>query len=291
MKTPNLFIVGAPKCGTTALYTYLRDHPQIYMSPLKEPQYFADDLRGERRRIRTLEEYQQCFAGARDEVIIGEASTAYLASPNAAQKIKAVSPDARIIIMLRNPVDKMYSRFNDARFNNREPHESFHAALAAEERNGPSMGLGYRGSARYVEQVRRYLEVFGRDRVHIILFEDFTERTAATYEDVLRFLGVPSDGRSEFPVVNPRRSARNMELQEFVRRPPRSLRLMGRTVVPRSIRRRIRGWFSAVNVDSSPPPPLSSDLRRRLTSELADEIENLGRLIGRDLSRWLRTDR
>lgn len=290
MRTPNLFIVGAPKCGTTSLYAYLRDHPRIYMSPLKEPQHFAGDLRGERRRIRTIEEYLQCFSGARDETIVGEASTAYLASPDAAQKIKAFAPEARIIIMLRNPADKMYSRFNDARFNNREPHKTFEAALAAEEIDGPTMGLGYRGSARYVEQVRRYLEVFGRDKVHIILFEDLKERPAETYEAVLRFLGVPSDGRSDFPVVNRRRSARSMELQEFVRRPPGWLGSIGRAVIPLAMRAGLRRWFSAVNVDSSPPPPLSQDLRRRLTSDFAAEIEELARLIGRDLSRWLSVD-
>ena len=287
MSPPNLFIVGAPKCGTTSLYCYLREHPQIYMSPLKEPQYFAEDLRGERRRVRTLEEYLDCFSGAHNEPVVGEASTAYLASPNAARLIKAFAPDARIIIMLRNPVDKMYSRFNDARFNNREPRESFEAALDWEEQNGPAMGLGYRASARYVGPVRRYLDAFGKETVHIILFDDFAEHPRESYEGVLQFLGVPSDGRSEFPIVNNRRSARSMQMQEFARQPPNAVRNLARMVIPLRMRRRVRRWLSALNVDQTPPPPVSMELRRHLTSEFTQEIAELSRLIERDLSRWL----
>lgn len=287
MKSPNFFIVGAPKCGTTALYTYLREHPQIFMSPVKEPQYFAEDLRGDRRRVRTLAEYLECFAGVRDEEVIGEASTAYLGSARAAEEIKAFAPEARIAIMLRNPVDKMYSRFNDARFHNREHHKSFAVALADEERCGPSFGLGYRGSARYAGQVRRYLEAFGREKVHIILYDDFKERTAATYADALRFLGVHPDNRTEFPVVNRRRSLRNMALQEFVRRPPGVLRRWGRIALPLRMRQQLRTWFSTVNVIPAPPPPLEEDLRRQLAREFASEVRELGQLIGRDLSKWL----
>lgn len=286
MKTPNFFIVGAPKCGTTSLYTYLSEHPQIFMSPLKEPQYFAQDLRGERRRVRTLTEYLDCFAGARDEEIIGEASTAYLGSKQAAEEIKAFAPDARIMIMLRSPVDKMYSRFNDARFNNRERSPNFEEALAAELRSGPSFGVGYRESARYAPQVRRYIEAFGREKVHIIIFDDFKERTSLTYQEALRFLGVRPDDRSDFPVVNPRRQVRNMALQEFVREPPGFLQRAGRRVFPVGIRKRLRGWFSDLNVIPAAPPPLSDDLRQRLVLEFADEVKELSQLIGRDLSRW-----
>ncbi|MFY9561390.1 MAG: sulfotransferase [Terriglobales bacterium] len=286
MLKPNLFLVGAPKCGTTALYTYLREHPQIFMSPVKEPQYFAQDLRGDRRRVRSLKEYLECFAGARDEEIIGEASTSYLGSKRAAEEIKAFAPDARIIIMLRNPVDKMYSRFNDARFNKREPHLTFEEALNAEQRCGPSMGLGYRESARYASQVRRYLEAFGRASVHVILYDDFKNRIAATYEETLGFLGVRPDGRSEFPVVNSRRYVRSMALQEFVRQPPEILRRFGRLALPLGARRQLRGWLSALNVISAPPPPLSQDLRRRLQREFEDDVKELGQLIGRDLSAW-----
>jgi hypothetical protein len=286
MKRPNFFIVGAPKCGTTALYTYLREHPQIFMAPVKEPQFFAPDLLGDRRRIRSLPEYLACFAGARDEPRIGEASTAYLGSKRAAEEIKAFAPDACIIIMLRNPVDKMYSRFNDACFTNQEPNKSFEAALSAEQRRGPSHGLGYRESARYAGQVRRYLEVFGRERVHIIIYDDFKERAAATHEEALRFLGVRPDCRSDFPMVNERRYVRNMPLQQFVRHPPEVLRRFGRMAISLEMRKRVRAWVSRWNVVAVPPPPLAPDLRQWLQREFQDDVKELGQLIGRDLSGW-----
>ena len=109
---PDFFIVGAPKCGTTALYTYLKQHPEIFMSPQKEPQFFANDVLGDRRHTCTWAEYLSCFAAARGAKRIGEASVAYLGSPCAPKQIKMFNPAAKIIIMLRNPVDMMHSLHN-----------------------------------------------------------------------------------------------------------------------------------------------------------------------------------
>jgi hypothetical protein len=286
MKKPNLFIVGAPKCGTTALYTYLREHPQIFMSPLKEPEFFARDFLGDRRRIRGLQEYLACFAEVRDEEVIGEASTAYFASELAPREIKAFAPHARIIIMLRNPVDKMCSRFAEASFHNQEHHVSFEAALRAEQSDGPSFGLGYRESARYANKVRRYLTTFGRESVHVIIYDDFKEHTSKIYQETLRFLGVRPDSRSDFPVFNNNKYVRSMALQEFVRYPPDILRQFGRIAMPRAMRKGLRDWFSRLNVVCAPRPSLDPDLRRQLQREFQDDVEELGNLIGRDLSGW-----
>lgn len=286
VKMPTFFIVGAPKCGTTALYNYLSEHPQIFMSPLKEPQFFAQDLLGDKRRVQDLEEYLACFSGAGDEKMIGEASAAYFASTVAPKEIKRFAPGARIIVMLRNPVDKMYSRFIDARFNNLEHHESLEAALDTEQRCGPSFGLGYMESARYSVRVRRYLETFGRENVHVVIFDDFAERTAATYQDTLSFLGVSPDSRSHFPVVNGSRYVRSMVLQEFVRHPPRFLRQFGHVTMPLRVRKRLRGWFSHHNVICARPPANRPALRERLQREFENDVEDLGQLINRDLSHW-----
>ena len=116
MKKPDLFLVGAPRCGTTALYTYLKQHPEIFLSRIKEPQFFAGFL-GEQRRIQNWPDYLSCFAGANGEKRIGEASVAYLAATNSARDIEAFSPEARIIIMLRNPLDVMHSLYHLRRFN------------------------------------------------------------------------------------------------------------------------------------------------------------------------------
>jgi hypothetical protein len=288
MNKPNTFIVGAPKCGTTALYTYLAEHPHIFMSPIKEPDFFAQDFLGEQRRVRTLPEYLKCFAGARNEEIIGEASTSYFASKLAPNQIKAFSPNAHIIIMLRNPVDKMYSRFIEARISNKEAHESFEEALETEKRYGPSSGLGYMESARYTCRVRKYLETFGRQSIHIIIYDDFKDHTAEIYQDTLRFLGLSPDGRSEFSVVNRSRYVRSTVLHQLVRHPPNFLRTIGRAAMPQGMRKRLRGWLSRLNMVSTPPPPLKPALRYRLQAQFEDDVNDLEQLIGRDLSHWLR---
>src|ERR1700730_6628922 len=202
------------------------------MSPIKEPEFFASDFLGDRRRILGVQEYLACFAEARDEEIVGEASTAYFASEVAPREIRAFSPRARIIIMLRNPVDKMYSRFAEACFSNQEHLVSLEAALEAEQRDGPSFGLGYRESARYASRVERYLTTFGRESIHVIIYDDFKEHTSKIYQETLRFLGVRPDSRMDFPVLNSNKYARSMALQELVRPPPDILRQFGRIAMP-----------------------------------------------------------
>lgn len=256
------------------------------MSSIKEPEFFARDFLGDRRRILDMQNYLACFAEARDEEIIGEASTAYFASEVAPREIRAFSPCARIIIMLRNPVDKMYSRFTEACYSNLEHHVSFEAALRAKQSDGPSFGLGYRESVRYASRVERYLTTFGRESVHVIIYDDFKEHTSKIYQETLRFIGVRPDSRLDFPVLNNNKYVRSMALQEFVRHPPDIVRQFGRIAMPREMRKFLRGWFSRLNVVCAPRSPLDLDLRRHLQREFRDDVEKLGNLIGRDLSGW-----
>src|SRR5262249_46212300 len=133
VRKPDVFIVGGPKCGTTSLYTYLKQHPDIFMSEIKEPQYFAADTLQHQRRIRTLPEYMDCFAAAQREERIGEASTAYLGSSSAARELKKFNPNARIIVMLRNPIDVMYSLHSERLFSNIEHIGDFERAINSTE--------------------------------------------------------------------------------------------------------------------------------------------------------------
>ncbi len=286
MNRPNLFIVGASKCGTTALYTYLGGHPQIFMSPIKEPGFFARDFLGDQRPIRDLTEYLACFSGASGEKVIGEASTAYFESAGAPGEIKRFAPNARIIIMLRNPVEKIHAGFLEGRADNNERHKTLEAALESEKHHGPSFGIGYIESGRYTKPVRGYLEKFGRENVHIIIYDDFKERTSITYEDTLRFLGVDSDHRSDFPIVNKSRYVRSMALQEFLRHAPAPLRWIGRTIMPLHRRKELREWISRLNVNPSPPVIMKPETRERLQLEFETEVKDLGQLLGRDLSKW-----
>jgi hypothetical protein len=286
--TPNFFIAGAPKCGTTALFTYLRGHPDVFMCSIKEPQFFAGDILGDTRNVQTWNEYFDCFAEAGRAKIVGEASVAYLGSPGAPGAIKAFNPSAKIIIMLRNPVDMMHSLHSQRIFDNTERVASFEAALEADERRSCTRppGLGYRDVARYEPQVQRYLDVFGRDNVLVILFDDLKSRTRAVYRDTLRFLDLNTAFQPELPVVNSNHRARSMRIHEFLRHPPQAFRKVIHTVTSQRVRKFVGMRLMRLNVAYEPRAPMDSALRARLLKEVAPEVEKLSRLLNRDLSDW-----
>jgi len=181
---PDFFIVGAPKCGTTALYTYLAGHPDIGMSRQKEPLFFASDL-GHQRNSATLAEYLRNFDHTTGKSRIGEASTGYLACRTAPQEIFDFNRMARIIVMMRNPIDVSHALHSERMFGGTEHIARFELAFYSQE----TRYLGYRETTRFSEQIQRYFAVFGRERVHVVLFDDFASAPGIAYEKVLSFLG------------------------------------------------------------------------------------------------------
>jgi hypothetical protein len=295
VKRPDVFIVGAFKAGTTSMYEYLRAHPQIFMSVPKEPTHFGTDLTVRYRRM-TDAEYLALFRRARPDQHAGEASAWYLYSTKAAAEIRAFQPDARIVIMLRNPVDVLYSHHSQLLFNQREDLADFAEALAAEPdrlegRRVPASAfrpeaLYYRRSVRFPEQVRRYLDVFGTSAVHFIVFDDLVADAAGVYRSTLEFLGVDPTFPLDQTVYNASRGVRSGVVQRAIFAPPPALRsLFGR------LRRfaplhRVRD--ALVNANSKPATRRAMDpqLRAALTAEFAPQVAELGALIGRDLSAW-----
>ena len=285
---PDFFIVGAGKCGTTALYTYLREHALVFMPAVKEPSFFAPDIMGDRRPIRTMQDYLNLFGPAGPAKRIGEASTTYFVSKSAPVQIKAFAPDAKIIIMLRSPVEKIYARFSEGRLNGREHNPSFEAALGAERKEGPSIGVGYMESARYLDKVQRYFHVFGRENVHIIIYDELVQNPSGAYEGVLRFLGLPSDGRTTFPVINANHRARSVALQQFLDHPPKALRKLVVAALPRALRSHLRMLVVNRNLVYETRQPMSPELCVQLKREFRADVDGLGVLIGKDLSHWVR---
>jgi hypothetical protein len=296
MKAPDFFIVGTFKGGTTALYEYLRQHPRIFMPFHKEPMFFGADL-GVRYQRMTQDEYLALFRDADPGQLAGEASPWYLYSTSAAREIHDFNPEARIIVMLRNPVDVMYAQHSQLLFNQREDLASFEDALAAEadRRDGRRIPAGalrpealfYRHSVRFAEQVQRYFEVFGRDRVHVIVFDDFTADTERAYRDVLAFLGVepvPVD----LTVHNPNRRVRSGWIQRLVFRPPAPLRAIVPWLRRLPLVHRLRDRVVAMNSEPERREPMDPRLRRELTAELEPQVRELESLIGRDLHAWYR---
>jgi hypothetical protein len=296
---PDFFIVGAPKCGTTALYHYLRQHPDIYFAP-KEIHYFGSDLtfRENDKRPRTEEQYLECFSRAAHENMLGDASVWYLYSKEAAREIKRFSPAARIIIMLRNPIDMLYSNYSQNRWNGDEDIRSFQLALDAEPDRrqgkrlprttapGPVEALFYLDTARFSEQIQRYFMEFGEDRVHIIFYDDFAKETALVYRSVLGFLGIDEGFQAEIAVVNSNKVIASELFWRFVKSPPSWLRGTWQTILPAKTRKSILRFSNKLNKKEAARPPMNAATRDCLKRTLEPEVERLSRLLGRDLSGW-----
>lgn len=261
------------------------------MPETKEPSFFADDLDTAsypdlKYRVRSWNDYLALFEEAAPEHTAGEASVCYLYSQVAAERIAAAVPGARIIVMLRHPVDAMYSLHGRWRWSGRERLD-FAAALADEQRRVRLLdprgdlvtveGL-YRRAVNWVPQLDRYLRIFGPDRVHVVLHEDLLADPRETLRGVLGAIGVDPDFETTFETVNANKITRSRLLQRAMRVPPRTVRLAVKRAVPSVVHRLHR-----VNTRVAPREPLDPQLRRDLTLELGDMIRDLGRMIDRDL--------
>lgn len=296
---PSFFLVGAPRCGTTALSEYLRQHPRIAFSDPKEPFFFCDDFAG-LRTIERLEDYLTLFRGVRsDTLATGEGSTLYLASNVALERIAGFAPDARVIALVRDPVALARSFHAHLCYNQMEDVDDFETAWHLQEKRArgdtvprlvrePKM-LQYREIARLGTQLERLHHTFAADRILTLFHEDLLRQPRQTYERVLAFLGVPSDGRSEFPRVNARAAARSRRLARLTQHPPQPLVRLAK--IARRVLRRPGLSFLAplrvLNRIERPLPPLRAGFHRDLESELAPEVRRVASLTGRDLSHWL----
>jgi hypothetical protein len=297
---PDFFIVGAPKCGTTALYRYLRLHPNIYMPAKKEPHFFAKDL-GSYPAIKTMDQYSALFADAKEwHYQVGEASVYYLRSAVAIPNIRAFNPEARIVAMFRNPVEMVHSLHSQLRYWSEETVADFEAAWRLQEPRSRGLDLppGSRGAflLQYAEmgrlgsQLERLLSVFPADQVQLILYDDFAASPRQVYDDVIASLGLPHDGRTEFPRINENKRTRVDWLRNFIRKPPPVLRQAYREVKARVGRKGLnavrQGVIERLTMKER-REPLSPAFRAELVEVFRDEVALLGRLLGRDLSHWV----
>src|SRR5947209_495893 len=236
-RVPDFFIVGHAKSGTTALYETLRRHPQIYMPGVKEPMFFARNPpsveseagRFERtgKRSETLDDYLSLFTAAREDQMVGEASTFYLWSPYAPGRIAAAQPAARIVAILREPASFLYSLHLQMVQNHAETEKDLRAALALESarREGRHIprhahwpaALIYSDRVRYVEQLRRYHSTFGPEQVLVLLYDDFRRDNRGTLRDVLRFLDVDDTVELEPVEANPSVRVRSLRVDALER--------------------------------------------------------------------------
>lgn len=287
MVKPNFFIIGAPKCGTTAMSEYLRSHPDVFFSNPKEPHYFSNDL-VTKYRVSSESEYLSLFSGASGKKVIGEGSVHYLQSKTALRKIMEFNPSARFVAMVRNPVDLAYSWHSEARYTEGETVKNFMEAWRLQPDriagNGIPSGckdsrlLHYSEVASVGDQLCRAIETVGRDRIKIIIFDDFIHDSRVVYRDVLDFLGLDDDGRDSFPVINDSKivkSEKMMRLGHFVARTKKRFGITSGT-----------GLLEFLNVSKKKREALPVDFRRELVAHFLPQVEKVEALLGRQLPAW-----
>ncbi|MBE9125340.1 sulfotransferase [Coleofasciculus sp. LEGE 07092] len=294
---PNFLIIGAAKSGTTAFYQYLKQHPQIYMSPVKEPHFFAFEgenlnFRGPRvtinqTSITNIEAYRDLFQSVSKEVAVGEASALYLYLPKAHERIKHYVPNAKLIAILRHPVDRAYASFMQLIRDEREPITDFAQALQAEEkRMQENWGFlwRYQDLGFYSIQLKRYFEAFDQRQIKVYLYEDFSTDPVGVLQNIFQFLGVDDKFVPDMSIrPNVSGVPQNRLLHNFLKE-PNPLKDLFKPLVPNRLRKRITTNLTIQNLTK---PQLSSELRNQLLQLFREDILKLQDLIQRDLSAWL----
>jgi hypothetical protein len=299
-RAPDFFLVGAPKCATSSLHLLLIRHPGIFMCSPKEPHFFSTDLPG-LGEVPDRAAYDALFAAAPPEAKRGEASAFYLRSRTAAAEIHKANPDARIILSIRNPADAAISLYHQLRDGFREDQKSFAAAWALQDARArgeklPSYcpepaQLQYRDVYSYHDQIKRYFDLFGRDAVKVLLFEDISANPDRVIAEVLDFIGVaPFDTAVEMPRTNTRRAPMFPGLVQFLTSPPAALRPLVGPVKSGLNRLGIKPSEVMMKHLSKPAqkaggavPP---DVRREVVEAFRPDVERLEMLLDTDLSAW-----
>jgi hypothetical protein len=304
---PNFFLVGAPKAGTTAFLRYLEQHPAVFVSPIKEPAFFAPeilDMQGVRERVsrdrealqRYLdrpvlerresgivlewEQYLKLFKGVRQETAIGEGSVSYLASPGAAAAIRSCLPAARILMILRDPADRLRSSWGAllaAGATSRGFSDWLSAQVERERILAPT--LGPVGTGFYAGQVQRYYDTFPAKQIKIILYDDYVRNPQAALREVSAFLGVDRGWACD---LTRRHNVNLVPKWPQLHRLARPIRRAVRFVLPGSLVTALHDrWYRPFR------PAIAPDERAKAVAVYSDDIRSLAKLIERDLSSWL----
>jgi Sulfotransferase domain len=297
----DFFIVGAPKCGTTALSEYLREHPMVFISTPKEPSFFCEDLPG-LRYVKSRADYDRLFSRAEAQIkVTGEGSPSYLFSHVAIARIHAYNPEARLVVMLRHPVELLLSYHAQLCFSLFENELDFEAAWRLQEARaaGRSLPPGCREPAAlqyasvvdFHTQLDRVYANFPREQVLILFYEDFQKDPRSVYERVLHHIGVESDGRSDFTPINRAKVAKWGWLNRALHAPPKwavsgMAKLSGTWLHDAMVS--LHGWFKAMNTQDRRPCRITAEFRAELLQFLGPQVNLLEERLGRSLAGWLK---
>ena len=285
----DFFIVGAPKSGTTSLYHYLSEHPQVEMSSQKEPDYFSDKAIHEqgmyyaKNRINTLDKYDSLFV-QKESVVYGEASVSYLFYENVAEDIKKYNPNAKIIIMLRDPIERAFSHYlMDYRLGLIS--DSFENVLAkiSKHKNAHLFYQQYIEVSKYAKQIQRYLDFFKKENILFIDYEDFKKNVSKTVDQVYNFLNISTEFVADI----------NTKHNTFIMPKNKIIRLIYSFVFLRKILTFLFPVYLVKNIrvllfKSDKKPELLKETRSLLSIIFNDDIKKMEEVLAKNYSKWIK---
>lgn len=283
MRKPNFFVIGHTRSGGTSLEINLVQHPDIFIISYKKGYFgFDTDLKSE-------EEYLSLFSKATTQKRIGERAADYIMCPSSASRLKKFAPDAKIMAVIRNPIDVMYSVYTKMfLLETIENIPNFEDALKTEgyriEQNQARPGsfppqVLYRTIVKYAQQIARYHNEFGRENVKIVIFDDIVKNPTASYKEIFEFLDVDSSFVPDFRIINQNRASRSRTLQLLIKKSPKLTNALGRIPGTKML-------YQNINLPLAKREPMNPELRKKLQQEFLPEVEELSQLLGRDLTFW-----
>ncbi len=299
---PDFVIIGAPKAGSTALHEALAAHPQLYLSPVKEPKYFLcdggpppawrgpGDAHSAQEWVWRPADYERLFAAAPAESLRGESTPFYLWSRAAQRRLAAQRPDARLIAVIRDPVDRAYSNWTHLWCDGLEPDPDFLSACNAEQQRaaeGWAPFWRYLDLGRYGEQLRDLFTLFPREQVHVLRYRDLVDRPQETLDSICGFLGVAEGRVRAVPSSNVSHWVEPTALNGVLRRTVRAGAALGAYAPPQVWRVASRPLLAALHRGGGHRPRLDPEARAVLHERLREDVMLLGDVLGTSYEDWL----
>ena len=313
-KLPTFIVVGANKGGTTSIYHYLRQHPQVYLSPIKEPHYFSKDIDvnlfnrefaqnklqdiqkyvdGDMTQqyhaafVRDWDQYQKLFKNVKEQIAVGELSTSYLYSKVAAQEIFNTLGKIKIIICLRNPVDRAFSHYRMNLWTGNSNEFDFYKALVEDFHHDPKVWGNahlYVEIGQYYEQVKRYLDLFGKDNVKIIFTEDLKINATQTIKELYDFIGVDNSFNPDTSTkYNEVYTPKYKNLTWFLNKT--GIRPVLKRISPKFIKKAVVNLFYKTKSEKGDITP---EAKQFLLDKISNDVNQLSKLLDKDLTSWLK---
>ena len=297
MKKPNFFIIGGAKCGTTSMDHNLQQHPKIFMSRYKDRHHFATDLMPNGSANTSDKNYTRFFKGATNELIIGESSVYHLPSSAAPVNIKKYCPEAKILVMFRNPLEVIPSLHSQLYYNGDQQIHNLTEALYKQYSLRVKDGLSYwKSGVKYIpfyyemvnfaDQLEHYRRYFDSSRIHTVLFDDFKLDTDGVVRGVFEFLELDSSFQPNYAIKNQNKIPRSPALARLLKKMNPLAHFISGKFLPDSWLVNLSKLLFRANTIYVTRDDISDETRARLASDLRLSIDKLAIMLDRDLSHW-----